>query len=153
MNPVSLHDLAYLSGRSLSALYNTSPIKWIRNRRLDKVKELLTNTSLSVTDVCYSTGFENVTHFSRVFKDRVGFTLPNSKRKWAEKNDAASFIRTNYETILIKGRFLSAWTNPDVSAPSVVPMGSAVLSEIYAYNRKAIGIVVWKRQERERVSV
>jgi AraC family transcriptional regulator, exoenzyme S synthesis regulatory protein ExsA len=84
MNPVSLNDLAYLSGRSLAtfkrdfqAIYNTSPIKWIRNRRLDKAKELLAETVLSVTDVCFSTGFENIAHFSKVFKERFG--LPQSE--------------------------------------------------------------------------
>lgn len=78
-NPVSLSDLAYLSGRSLSsfkrdfqAIYNTSPLQWIRNRRLDRAMELLANSVMSVTDVCYSTGFENVAHFSKVFKERFG---------------------------------------------------------------------------------
>ncbi|MFJ5762975.1 helix-turn-helix domain-containing protein [Neobacillus sp. NPDC093182] len=42
---------------------DTSPLQWIRNRRLDRAKELLANSSLSVTDVCFSTGFENVGHF------------------------------------------------------------------------------------------
>ncbi|MFG0217024.1 helix-turn-helix domain-containing protein, partial [Brevibacillus porteri] len=46
---------------------------------LDKAKDLLTNTSLSVTDVCFSTGFENVAHFSKVFKDR--FVFPPSELK------------------------------------------------------------------------
>lgn len=80
-NPVSLNDLAYLSGRSLSSfkrdfqsIYNTSPLQWIRNRRLDRAKELLANSALSVTDVCYSTGFENVAHFSKVFKKRFGMS-------------------------------------------------------------------------------
>ncbi|MDQ0903474.1 MULTISPECIES: AraC family transcriptional regulator [unclassified Paenibacillus] len=79
-NPVSLNDLAYLSGRSLSAFkrdfqaiyYTTSPVRWIRNRRLDIAKEMLLHTSLSVTDVCFSTGFESVAHFSKVFKERFG---------------------------------------------------------------------------------
>lgn len=84
MNPVSLNDLAYLSGRSLAtfkrdfqAIYNTSPLKWLRNRRLDKAKELLAETALSVTDVCFSTGFENIAHFSKVFKEKFG--LPPSE--------------------------------------------------------------------------
>ncbi|MEK3850285.1 AraC family transcriptional regulator [Paenibacillus sp. FSL R7-0340] len=83
-NPVSLNDLAYLSGRSLStfkrefqAIYHTSPLKWIRNRRLDKAKKLLLETSLSATDVCFTTGFESVAHFSKVFKLRFG--LPPSE--------------------------------------------------------------------------
>ncbi|MCR2805449.1 AraC family transcriptional regulator [Paenibacillus soyae] len=56
-NPVTLNDLAYLSGRSLSsfkrdfkAIYNTSPLQWIRNRRLDHAKEILLRSSLSVTE-------------------------------------------------------------------------------------------------------
>ncbi|UJF33411.1 helix-turn-helix domain-containing protein [Paenibacillus hexagrammi] len=84
LNPVSLNDLAYLSGRSLAtfkrdfqAIYHTSPLKWVRNRRLDKAKELLAETALSVTDVCFSTGFENIAHFSKVFKERFG--LPPSE--------------------------------------------------------------------------
>lgn len=90
-NPVTLHDLAYLSGRSLSsfkrdfkAVYNTSPLQWIRNRRLDKAKEMLIHSSLSVTEVCFSTGFENVSHFSKVFKLRFG--IPPSTLKQPPKH-------------------------------------------------------------------
>ena len=81
MNPVSLNDLAYLSGRSLStfkrefqAIYNEPTFQWIRNHRLEKAKELLTHSGLSVTDVCFATGFENTTHFSKVFKKKYGMS-------------------------------------------------------------------------------
>lgn len=86
MNPVSLNDLAYLSGRSLStfkrefqAIYNTSTLQWIRNRRLEKARELLTHSAMTVTEVCFRTGFENVAHFSKVFKEKYG--LPPSALK------------------------------------------------------------------------
>ncbi len=76
MNPVSINDLAYLSGRSLStfkrdfqAIYNMPPSKWLQIRRLKKAKELLANTEMSVTDVCYTTGFENLSHFSKIYKN------------------------------------------------------------------------------------
>ncbi|WP_317981139.1 helix-turn-helix transcriptional regulator [Paenibacillus glycanilyticus] len=78
-NPVTLQDLAYLSGRSLStfkrdfqAIYNTSPLRWIRNRRLDIARDMLLHTFASVTDICFTVGFENVAHFSKVFKERFG---------------------------------------------------------------------------------
>lgn len=97
-NPISLNDLAYLSGRSLSAfkrdfqeIYNTSPLRWIRNRRLDIAKELLLHTSLSVTDVCFSTGFENAAHFSKAFKERFG-VAPSTYKKTLQK--------PNHETTL-----------------------------------------------------
>ena len=87
MNPVSLEDLAYLSGRSLSgfkrdfqAQYKMPPSQWIRERRLIRAKELLAATEMSVTDICYSLGFENVSHFSRLFKEHYGHT-PSSYRK------------------------------------------------------------------------
>lgn len=79
-SPVSLEDLAYLSGRSLSSfkrdfnlVYGCAPASWIREHRLTKAKEMLAASSLSVADVCYSLGFENPTHFSRIFKQRFGF--------------------------------------------------------------------------------
>lgn len=87
LNPVSLPDLAYLSGRSLSsfkrdfqAIYNIAPSQWIREKKLEKAKELLTTTAMSVTDVCYTTGFESVAHFSRLFKDHFGYS-PSSLRR------------------------------------------------------------------------
>lgn len=86
LNPVSLNELAYLSGRSLSsfkrdfqAIYNMPPSQWIREQRLEKAKGLLTNTAMSVTDVCYTTGFENIAHFSRLFKSHFGYT-PSSQK-------------------------------------------------------------------------
>jgi AraC family transcriptional regulator, exoenzyme S synthesis regulatory protein ExsA len=86
-NPVSLNDLAYLSGRSLSTfkrefkdVYNTPPLQWIRNRRLDRARELLTHSPLSVTDICFTTGFENVAHFSKVFKERFGISPSRFKQ-------------------------------------------------------------------------
>ncbi|HTJ50553.1 MAG TPA: AraC family transcriptional regulator [Cyclobacteriaceae bacterium] len=84
-NPVSLADLAYLSGRSLSsfkrdffAIYQATPAQWIRDKRLSKARELLA-TDMTVKDVCFSLGFENVAHFSRLFKSHFGYT-PSSVR-------------------------------------------------------------------------
>ncbi|WP_167014327.1 AraC family transcriptional regulator [Chitinophaga sp. Cy-1792] len=78
-SPVSLTELAHLSGRSLSSfkrdflhIYNQSPATWIRNKRLEKAKEMLETTQLSVSDICFSLGFENLSHFSRIFKDYHG---------------------------------------------------------------------------------
>lgn len=78
-SPVTLPELAYLSGRSLSSfkrdfqnIYNMPPAQWIREHRLRKAKEMLQNTKLPVSEVCYSLGFENPTHFSRIFKEQYG---------------------------------------------------------------------------------
>ncbi|HJD75493.1 MAG TPA: AraC family transcriptional regulator [Bacteroides reticulotermitis] len=84
---LSMPELAYLSGRSLStfkrdfaSIYNTPPSQWIRTKRLEKAKELLSNTSLGVADVCYMVGFENATHFSRIFKKTFGYAPSRNER-------------------------------------------------------------------------
>ncbi|WP_336779956.1 AraC family transcriptional regulator [Paenibacillus illinoisensis] len=87
-NPVSIEDLAYLSGRSLSTfkrefrtLHNSSPLKWIRNRRLDLASQLLLESTQSVTDICFACGFENTTHFSKVFKMRFDLSPTEYRRR------------------------------------------------------------------------
>ena len=77
-SPATLSDLAYLSGRSLSSfrrdfyeIYQVTPAQWIREHRLSKAKELL-NANLPVTEVCYSVGYENLAHFSRLYKAHFG---------------------------------------------------------------------------------
>ncbi|MCC8144633.1 MAG: AraC family transcriptional regulator [Tannerellaceae bacterium] len=40
---------------------------------MEKAKEMLQKTQLPVNEICYSIGFENVSHFSRIFKDQYGF--------------------------------------------------------------------------------
>jgi len=92
LNPVSLQDLAYLSGKSLSTfkrefrkIYNEPVFQWIRNRRLEKAKELLTHSGLSITEVSLATGFENVSHFSKVWKKKYGIT-PSEMRSRSAAN-------------------------------------------------------------------
>ena len=86
-SPITLDELAYLSGRSLSSskrdfqgIYNETPAKWIRERRLDRAYHMLKETSMTVADVCYAVGYENPNHFSRLFKNRYG-KAPSEARK------------------------------------------------------------------------
>lgn len=85
-SPISLPQLAELSGRSLSsfkrdffAIYNMPPSTWLRLRRLEKARELFLNTTMTVTDVCYTLGFENLAHFSRLFKRHFGHSPSRSR--------------------------------------------------------------------------
>lgn len=81
MNSLSLNQLAILSGRSLSsfrrdflAIYNMPPSQWIRQKRLEKAQELLQSTTMTITDICYTLGFENIAHFSRLFKSHFRYS-------------------------------------------------------------------------------
>ena len=41
-------------------------------KRLSMATELLQNTPLSIGEISFECGFENQTHFSRVFKEKMG---------------------------------------------------------------------------------
>jgi AraC-like DNA-binding protein len=58
--------------RDFKKRFNDTPAKWIMKKRIDLASDLLINTDLSIADICYDCGFENQTHFSRVFKEKTG---------------------------------------------------------------------------------
>ena len=85
--PLAVADLAALSGRSLSAfkrdfrkLFRESPGQWVVNRRLKEAMTLLQNEEKTVSDTCFEVGFMNVSHFSRVFKKRYGYSPGQAKK-------------------------------------------------------------------------
>jgi AraC-like DNA-binding protein len=78
---LTLEEFAMQSGRSLTAfkkefneIFELSPKKWINAMRLERAHMLLSNTEMTVTDVCYETGFENISHFIKLFSERYGVT-------------------------------------------------------------------------------
>ena len=60
----------------------TSPKQYILDMRIQKAKELLVESPLSVTDISRECGFSSVYHFCRAFKQRTA-TTPT---QFAEKN-------------------------------------------------------------------
>ncbi len=76
---LTLSDYAKLSCKSIPTfkrdfkkLFKETPAKWVMKKRLNLATELLGNTSLSIADITFECGFENQTHFSRVFKEKLG---------------------------------------------------------------------------------
>ena len=57
--------------REFKKTFKDVPSKWITKNRLRLAAQLLENTSLSVSEVGFECGFENQTHFSRVFKEKM----------------------------------------------------------------------------------
>nr|WP_295935077.1 AraC family transcriptional regulator [uncultured Dyadobacter sp.] len=84
---LSLSEFARISNRSLAtfkrefkATFYVSPGKWLITRRLDYAQLLLFTTRKSINEITLESGFENTSHFSRVFKERFG-TSPLHFRK------------------------------------------------------------------------
>ena len=55
-------------------------IEYVNNLRVEKSKELLCTTSKSVAEVCFDVGFNNISHFNRLFKQCTGMS-PSAFRK------------------------------------------------------------------------
>lgn len=74
-SPLSVPDLADLANLSVStfnrtfqALYNQTPANYIKERRLEKAKQLLRTSSKTISEIAFDTCFIDVAHFSRCFK-------------------------------------------------------------------------------------
>lgn len=78
---LSMEEFAQLCSRGLSTFksefkksYDVTPGKWLLNKRLQHSKYLLETTRLSISEIAYSCGFENTSHFSKVFKREYALT-------------------------------------------------------------------------------
>lgn len=76
---LKLEQLAKLCNLSLSSFkrefkkeFNDSPTNYINDRRIEKAKELLSTTKISVSEVAYETGFKDSLYFTRLFKNKIG---------------------------------------------------------------------------------
>ncbi len=52
----------------------TSPASYMNSFRMKRAAEFLTGTDLSVTDICYKAGFNNVSYFIKMFQKYYGQT-------------------------------------------------------------------------------
>jgi AraC family transcriptional regulator, exoenzyme S synthesis regulatory protein ExsA len=81
LKPLTLNELARLSGRSLSAFkrdfqeeFHTSPALWIKHKKLEHADLLLRTTEMNVSEISAEIGYESVSHFIKSYKEKYGFT-------------------------------------------------------------------------------
>jgi AraC-like DNA-binding protein len=89
---ISLERFAFMTGRSLStfkrefkAIFNTTPGKWLMSKRLHEAYFLLEKEHKKSTDIYIDLGFEDLSHFSFVFKKEFGIA-PSEVGKLIVKN-------------------------------------------------------------------
>lgn len=73
--PLLIEDYAFLTGRSISSFrrdfkrkYETTPKKWLLEKKLYKAKQLLSSTNLSINQISLEIGFDNTSHFISLFR-------------------------------------------------------------------------------------
>lgn len=74
--------------RRLKDLTNYSPVEFIRLAKLQKAYGLLSARNNTVKEVCYLTGFNNMSYFIKCFREQFGVTPANFRDNGrAEKNE------------------------------------------------------------------
>ena len=78
---VQLERFAYLTGRSLSTfqrdfskIFNETPSRWLLQKRLKEAYFLIKEKGKKSSDIYLDLGFEDLSHFSFVFKKQFGIT-------------------------------------------------------------------------------
>jgi len=77
---IPLEKFSYLTGRSLTSFkrdfkkaFQTSPQRWLTQKRLELAHYQLAEQHRKPIDVFYESGFENLSHFSYAFKKHFGY--------------------------------------------------------------------------------
>ena len=84
---LNLDQLAHLAGQSLSTFkrefskhFDDTPGNYIRNKRMEKAADLLTYSSLTISEISFKVGYEDSSYFSKLFYKKFN-TLPSDYRK------------------------------------------------------------------------
>lgn len=63
--------------RCMKKYYGVSPTEYINDLRINYAANLLVSSNLSVTDICYECGFQNISWFYDLFRIKYGMTPKN----------------------------------------------------------------------------
>ena len=89
----SISRVAMLSQSYFSYLFkvvtNKTFVEYLNSKRILYAMELLKNTDKLVVDICFESGFKNVNHFNRTFKNVMGLS-PTQYRKANRKSRQAA---------------------------------------------------------------
>ncbi|MFZ5826698.1 MAG: helix-turn-helix domain-containing protein [Bacillota bacterium] len=93
--PISLEMVAQAAGcsvRRLSQLFRQetgeSVMEYLARHRIERSKELLARTSHDIASICFTVGYENLSHFYRTFKQMTGLA-PKQYRDQANDKSTA----------------------------------------------------------------
>ena len=93
---ITMEELVFLTGVSSRSLQdgfrrfrNTTPMKWLRDRRLDEARHqlLYEDDSLSIQEVALKWGFTNHPHFSRAYRERFGESPQRTRSSRTKRKD------------------------------------------------------------------
>lgn len=84
-----LSEKLHMDYNTISTLFSSTEgvtlEKYIINKRLEKVKELLVYTDFTLTEIAYLTGFSSIQHLSNQFKELTGLSPSHFREVRARK--------------------------------------------------------------------
>ncbi len=88
---LKLENYALLCHMSLSTFkkafkqyYDTTPAAWLLQRKLDLAREKVMTSDLSINQISFESGFEDTSHFIRVFKQKYNLTPLQYRHKFSK---------------------------------------------------------------------
>jgi len=85
---LTIPDFARMTQRSVASFkrefqeyYHTTPGRWLTRTRLKSARQLLDTSKKNVGEIAFDCGFENVSHFSRIFKANYGVSPTQYRKK------------------------------------------------------------------------
>jgi AraC-like DNA-binding protein len=87
--------------RRFKEAFGETPYQYVLTRRVERAQELLRNTELSVTEICFEVGFQSLGSFSSAFH-RVAGVPPSASRAMLAGEWAG----------VVPGCWAAQWTRP-----------------------------------------
>jgi len=88
---LKLEDYAQLCHMSLSTFkksfkqyYNTTPAAWLQQRKLHLARQQVVISDLNISQISFECGFEDTSHFIRVFKQKYNLTPLQYRQKYSK---------------------------------------------------------------------
>ena len=70
----------------MRSLVGMAPLDFLRKLRMQRASQLISRSTMNVSEIAYSVGFTDPKYFSRCFKKETGM----SPREYREQNDLTS---------------------------------------------------------------
>ncbi len=98
LSAVELAELAGLSLRQVQRMFHetlgTTPTKYYLRLRLQRARAMLTQSSLSITQIAVACGFQSVGHFSKTYRSLYGRS-PRSERQRGAPSGAGEAVSSD----------------------------------------------------------
>ena len=98
--PLDLDELARTANfsryhflRAFRRAFHATPHEYLTRKRIERAKELLAQSELTITEICFEVGFESLGSFSTLFHRVVGWSPSIYRaRSWEMRRNPLKFI-------------------------------------------------------------